>query len=129
MDTRAKLEESYVGIMAAEVERFERLCLEERSFGVKIEKAIQEIDNLAQRDVTYAEAKLEACQVAVCRKRVKVSALTTICGHLLTLGCDLPQGKELLPTILTQCWRGLKIVLKQGPAEMRRLNLMDPDLL
>ena len=42
MDTRAKLEES---------------------FGVKIEKSIQEIDNLAQRDVTYAEAKLEACQM------------------------------------------------------------------
>ena len=63
MDTQEKLEESYVGIMAAEVERFERLCLEERSFGVKIEKAIQEMDNLAQRDVMYAEAKLEACLV------------------------------------------------------------------
>ena len=63
MDTQVKLEESYVGIMAAEVERFERLCLEERSYGVKTEKVIQEIDNLAQSDVTYAEAKLEACQV------------------------------------------------------------------
>ena len=62
MDTQAKPEESYAGIMAAEVERFERLCLEERSFGVKIEKAIQEIENLAQRDVTNAIAKLEACQ-------------------------------------------------------------------
>ena len=63
MDTQAKLEESYVGIMAAEVERFEQLCLEERSFGVKIEEAIQEIEELAQRDVTYAEAKLVACQI------------------------------------------------------------------
>ena len=63
MDTQAKLEESYVGIMAAEVERFERICLEERSFGVKIEGAIQEIEKLAQRDVAYAEAKLAACQM------------------------------------------------------------------
>ena len=63
MDTQAKLEESSVGIWAAEVERFERLCLEERSFGAKIEKAMQEIDNLAQKDVTYVVAKLEACQV------------------------------------------------------------------
>ena len=63
MDTQAKLEESSVGIWAAEVERFERLCLEERSFGAKIEEAIQEIDNLAQKDVAYAMAKLGVCQV------------------------------------------------------------------
>jgi hypothetical protein len=63
MDTQAKPEELHVGAMAAEVERFERLCSEERSFAVEIEKAIQEVDRLAQRDVLYAEAKLEACQM------------------------------------------------------------------
>jgi hypothetical protein len=63
MDTQARLEESYVGIIAAETELFERLCSEERSFGARIERTIQEIDDLAQGDVTHAEAKFKECQI------------------------------------------------------------------
>jgi len=63
MDAQTKPEELRAGIMAAEVERFEQLCSEERSFATKVEQAIQEVDRLAQRDVMYAEAKLKACQM------------------------------------------------------------------
>jgi hypothetical protein len=48
--------------MAAEVRRFERFCSEERSFGVEVERVIQEIDELAQEGVEHAEAELEVCQ-------------------------------------------------------------------
>ena len=48
---------SNVGVMITD---FERLCSEERSFGVEVERTIHHIDELAQRDVTRAEAELGA---------------------------------------------------------------------
>jgi hypothetical protein len=55
--------ESCVGVITTEVERFERLCSEERSFGIEIEKTIQKIDEIAQKDLAYAEAELEQYQL------------------------------------------------------------------
>ena len=62
MDTLKNTKESGAGI-SSQVERFERLCSEERSLGVEVKKAIQNIDELTQRDVTNAEAELEACRI------------------------------------------------------------------
>ena len=41
---------------------FERLCSEEQSFGVEVERTIHKIDELTQRDVMRAEADLGACR-------------------------------------------------------------------
>ena len=62
MDILENLKGSDVGLLAVHVQRFEQLCSKERSFGVEVERAIQDIDELAQRDVTHAEAELEACR-------------------------------------------------------------------
>ena len=48
-----------IGVMVTD---FERLCAEEQSFGVEVERTIHKIDELTQRDVMRAEADLEACR-------------------------------------------------------------------
>ena len=63
METLENPNGSDIGVVAADVERFERLCSEERSFGVKVERTIKDIEGLAQKEVMHAEAELEACRV------------------------------------------------------------------
>ena len=58
--------ESDVGIIVA---KFERLCAEERSFGVEVERTIHNIDELTQKDVTHAEAELAAWRIECDRLR------------------------------------------------------------
>ena len=48
-----------IGVMVAD---FERLCSEEQSFGVEVERTIHKIDGLTQRDIMRAEADLGACR-------------------------------------------------------------------
>ena len=60
MYTLENSKESDVGIIVAE---FERLCAEEQSFGVEVERTIHKIDELTQRDVTHAEAELGAWRI------------------------------------------------------------------
>lgn len=63
MDALETPRESDIGIVVANIERFERLCSEERSFGLEVESAIQDMDRLVQRDVAHAEAELETCRM------------------------------------------------------------------
>ena len=60
MYTLENSKESEVGIIVAE---FERLCAEERSCGVEVERTIHNIDELTQRDVMHAEAELGAWRI------------------------------------------------------------------
>jgi len=109
MDILENLKESDIAIVVAQVERFERLCSEERSFGVEVETAIQDIDELARRDVTHAEAELEVCRMEceplrnrLQRAREGRCPFYHIWDQPLNLEYALLQGKKSSPTLLTQ---------------------------
>ena len=113
-----------------------RLSSEERSFEVKVERAIQEIDDLGSKDTLDAEAELEECQTECAAVRDHLQkAREGRCprsprlSHPLTLGCNLSQGKEFLPKILTQCRFVIKIALSKGLTGVRGLDLLASDLL
>ena len=57
MHTLENPNEADIGVMVAD---FERLCSEEQSFGVEVERTIHKIDELTQRDVMRAEVDLDA---------------------------------------------------------------------
>ena len=120
---------SNVGVMIAD---FERLCSEERSFAVEVERTIQDIDKLAQRDVTRAEAELgawgmecEAFRDRLQRAREGEYPFYHTLNRPLNLGYISFQGKKSTPTVLPRCW----LVLKTGLTRMRQLHVLIQDLL